>query len=613
MTTSTTPKQSMIGPRLSIMMFLQFFIWGSWYVAAPGYLVSIGFGAADFGWTYSVGPIAGMISPFLVGMIADRFFATERVLGLMHLLAGGIMLYATTLMGGGETVAATPFVINFVFFAHMLCFFPTLSLTNTLAMHNMTDSEKQFPMIRVFGTIGWIVAGFMVGTFDWGTSINMFKLAGWSAILLGLYSFSLPHTPPPSKGKKISARELLGLDAFVLLKKRSFFIFMVCSFLVCIPLAFYYQIAYRAVLVSGVTNAPAKMAFGQVSEILFMLLMPFFFKRLGVKWMLFVGILAWVIRYALFAIGTPHEVLWMMMAGILLHGICYDFFFVTGQIYTDKSAPEEIRGQAQGMLVLFTLGIGMFIGAQVAGRVEGAFTPEATLWSKYESQEIAGVMNDIKKTQSELNEADKKSLEGGLVALGGQGILPPEKGSGGFSVVGTLKKLFGVKNETPIHINSENKKNLTTQLKPLTKDIQSEIEKQLAIIDDKEKTSKEKKAARKELKEAGEEGVKKNAGILKDISTSLAENHVAQLKPAPPETVKSLLVQKVSNAYIAAYKGDVEFKGMKQMDWKSIWAYPAAGAAVILLIFLLLFKDDTKTEVVTDNEVATAAAAEEMV
>jgi len=613
MTTSTKTGQSMIGPRLSIMMFLQFFTWGAWYVSAPGFLGGIGFGAAEFSWTYSVGPIAGMISPFLVGMVADRFFATERVLGIMHLLAGGIMLYATTLMGGEGIEAAKPVVINFVFFAHMLCFFPTLSLTNTLAMHNMTDSEKQFPMIRVFGTIGWIIAGFVVGTFDWGASINMFKLAGWAAVLLGLYSFSLPHTPPPSKGKKASARELLGLDAFVLLKKPSFLVFMICSFLVCIPLAFYYQIAYRAVIVSGVTNAPSKMAFGQVSEILFMLLMPFFFKRLGVKWMLFVGILAWVIRYALFAIGTPESVVWMMMAGILLHGICYDFFFVTGQIYTDKSAPEEIRGQAQGMLVLFTLGIGMFIGAQVAGRIEGAFTPEATRWSQFESGEIAGAMDDVGEAQSQLDEAGKKSLEEALVALGSQEILPPEEGSGGFSVVGTLKKLLGIKNETPIHINSKNGSELTNRVNPLVKEIQSGIEKQLVIIDDKEKTKTkaDKESARKELESAGKEGVKKKVRILKDASMSFAKKHMAQLKPSPSDEIKSLLTKKVSNAYLASYKGGVEVEGMKKMDWKSIWMYPAIGAAVILLIFLLLFKDDTQTKVVTEGEVA--ASAEEMV
>jgi nucleoside transporter len=367
--------------RLSVMMFLQFFIWGAWYVTAPRFLSQIGFQGSDFGWTYSAGPIAAMISPFLVGMIADRFFATERVLAAMHLAGGAIMFVATTLM---LSEAPSPTVINWMFFAYMLTFMPTLALTNTLALHNMDDPEKQFPMIRVFGTIGWIVAGIVVAYSNlvvgsnWSTSVEMFYVAGGAAIALGVYSLTLPHTPPPAAGKSVSLGELFGVDAFVLLKQPSFLIFMVSSFLICIPLAFYYQMAERTLAQAAITAPAFKMTFGQMSEIFFMLVMPLFFARLGVKWMLFVGMLAWVIRYALFAVGAPDGIAWMLLLGVILHGICYDFFFVTGQIYTDKVAPPAIRAQAQGMLVLFTLGVGMFIGAQVGGRLEQHYTPAAS-------------------------------------------------------------------------------------------------------------------------------------------------------------------------------------------------------------------------------------------
>ncbi|MCA8996686.1 MAG: MFS transporter [Planctomycetaceae bacterium] len=372
--------------RLSIMMFLQFFIWGSWYVTAPIYLGSIGFGATDFGWTYSVGPIAGLIAPLFVGMIADRFFPGQIVLGVMHLIGAGCMYYATTLM----TVAdPSPALINTVFFGHMLCYYPTLALSNTVAMRNMSDPEKEFPYIRVFGTIGWIVAGVILSLNGWGTTIDMFKLTAIAGAILGVFSFFLPSTPPTTTGK-VSVREILGLDALVLLKDWNYLVFIVSSMLICIPLAFYYQIASRvaelvdfsqygfiqslqALLQLGDVIG-ATMALGQVSEIFFMLVMPLFFARLGVKWMLAFGMLAWVARYVLFAIGAPSEVHWMVLVGILLHGICYDFFFVTGQIYTDRKAPQPIRAQAQGLLVMLTLGVGMLIGAQTAGMIEGMYT-----------------------------------------------------------------------------------------------------------------------------------------------------------------------------------------------------------------------------------------------
>jgi len=357
--------------RLSIMMFLQFFIWGAWYVTAYLYLGKIGFGGEEIGWTYSVGPIAGIISPFLVGMIADRFFSTERILGVMHLLGGVAMLSAASLMTAENP---SPSVINMALFVYMLCYFPTLALTNSLALHTLSDSEKFFPLVRVFGTIGWIVAGLFISWKKWDTQIEPFQIAAYASFAMGIYSFFLPHTPPPSAGKKVTSREILGLDALVLLKKPAFLVFMVSSFLICIPLAFYYQMATKFITQAGLEDPAAKMSLGQMSEIVFMVLMPLFFAWLGVKKMLLVGMLAWVVRYALFALGAPEGVVWMLIGGILLHGICYDFFFVTGQIYTDKIAPKEIRSQAQGMLVLFTLGLGMLIGAQVAGKLEVAFT-----------------------------------------------------------------------------------------------------------------------------------------------------------------------------------------------------------------------------------------------
>ncbi len=364
--------------RLSIMMFVQFFVWGAWYVTAPNYLGTIGFGANDFGWTYSVGPIAGMISPLFVGLIADRFFSAQRVLGVMHLAGGGIMFAATTLMQAAEP---SPNMINLVFFGYMLTFFPTLSLTNTIAMRNMTNSEKQFPLIRVFGTIGWIAAGILLSYLGpegakWETTIFMFYLSAGAAVCLGLFSFALPDTPPVKQGK-VTARELLGLDALVLLKNRSYLVFLVSSILICIPLAFYYQIASRVVEMNG-QPIGLTMSYGQMSEIIFMLVMPLFFARLGVKWMLAVGMLAWVVRYTLFAFGASNDVFLMILVGVVLHGICYDFFFVTGQIYTDQAAPKDLRAQAQGLLVLFTLGLGMFVGAKFAGWVEGKATPQVS-------------------------------------------------------------------------------------------------------------------------------------------------------------------------------------------------------------------------------------------
>lgn len=362
-----------IRTKLSVMMFLEFFVWGAWYVTAPNYLTTIGFKAGDIANTYSAGPIAGMITPFFIGMIADRFFPAQVVLGIMHLLGAALMLAATTLMHASSPSAN---VINLTLFGYMLTYFPTLALTNTIAMRNMGNSEKEFPLIRVFGTIGWIVAGLLLTQVHWDTNIGMFYLTAGAALLLGLLSFVMPSTPPTQEGR-VSVRQVLGLDALVMLKDRSYLIFLVSSILICIPLAFYYQITSRIVEMADLPIGRT-MSYGQMSELFFMIVMPLFFLRLGVKWMLAVGMLAWVTRYTLFAFGAPQQIAWMIIGGIVLHGVCYDFFFVTGQIYTDQAAPRQIRAQAQGLLVLFTLGLGMFIGAQVAGKIEAQHTPQAS-------------------------------------------------------------------------------------------------------------------------------------------------------------------------------------------------------------------------------------------
>jgi len=374
--------RSSTSARLSVMMFLQFFIWGAWYVTVGIFMGENGMGA-DTHWAYTVGPLAAVISPFFLGMIADRYFDVEKVLGVMHLL-GGVAILAAPFMSGSPTV----FILLLAL--HMLCYMPTIGLTNTLAFHNITDQEKQFPLIRVFGTLGWIAAGVLVSLgLNAETSAIPFYVAGGASILMGFFSFTLPHTPPPATGSgSVTAREILGLDALAKLRSRSFNVFILSSFLICIPLATYYNFAPIFANDVELTNVAFKMSFGQMSEVLFMVLMPFFFRRLGVKWMLVVGMGAWVLRYALFALAAPAGTVWLIMFGIILHGICYDFFFVTGQIYVDKKSTADIRGQAQGLLVLITLGLGMLIGAQVSGWLNNWFKDGAEVLSAADWQDF---------------------------------------------------------------------------------------------------------------------------------------------------------------------------------------------------------------------------------
>ena len=373
---------SYVGTRLSIMMFLQFFIWGAWYVTVGNYMYAVGM-FDEVPWAYTVGPIAAIISPFFLGLVADRFFATERVLGAMHLIAAAAMFCAPAAAEAGSQW----FIL--VLLVHMLAYMPTLGLTNTLAFHNITDQERQFPLIRVFGTLGWIAANWVVSKWMHADKSELqFYITGGAALALGLYSFTLPHTPPPGRGQKLSTREILGLDSLVLLKQPAFAVFIISSFLICIPLAAYYNYAPIFVDAMGFEDPAFNMSFGQIAEVVFMLAMPLCFVRLGVKWMLLVGMAAWVARYGLFSAAADEQVRWMVLGGILLHGICYDFFFVTGQIYVDKKAPVRIRGQAQGFLVLVTQGLGMWIGAWAAGLLVGTYTPAAAADLKAEVQRL---------------------------------------------------------------------------------------------------------------------------------------------------------------------------------------------------------------------------------
>ena len=366
-------------------MFLQFFVWGAWYVSMTGFINRMDMSAVT-GAAYTIGPLAAIIAPFFLGMIADRFFATEKVLGVLHIL-GGLCLIAAPFAAKAFQLDAPPenasLFYNLVLhdlpaytqpfilllFAHMLCYMPTLGLTTSISFQNLENQEKEFPAIRVLGTIGWILGNIAV-SFLAGKdqSAAQFYMAGGAAILLGLFSFTLPHTPPASKGKKISAGQIFGVDSLRLLKNPAYAIFILCSFLICIPLAGYYAQARNFVdatgsLVNG--SATFTMSFGQMSEVFFMLVMPLFFARLGVKKMLAIGMLAWVVRYGLFAMAAEDQVFWMVLLGVLLHGICYDFFFVTGMIYVDKKSPDDIRNQAQGFLVLVTQGLGLGIGAKL--------------------------------------------------------------------------------------------------------------------------------------------------------------------------------------------------------------------------------------------------------
>lgn len=366
--------------RLSLMMFVQYFIWGAWAPTLGNYMSLIGAGE----WiplAYALGPIACMIGPFFLGMVADRFFDSEKLLGVLMLIAGAAMC--------AMPLAARTDLFLPLLGLHALCYFPTLGLTASLAFHHLKNQEKEFPVVRVFGTIGWAAIGLFMGyVLQADNTATPLYIGGGAALFLGLYSFTLPYTPPPSKGQSTTWKQIAGIDAFNALKSKSFVVFLAAAMLIFIAFGTYFPYAplyFTAIHenffegTSLFANPSGEMAFGQVSEIFFMLLIPFFFRRLGVKWMLLLGMLAWVARFAIFAVGASVGMYYFILVGILIHGICYDFFFVTGQIYIDKKTAPEIRGQVQGLLVLLTQGIGFFLGTQLSGLFVNTYGTEGQL------------------------------------------------------------------------------------------------------------------------------------------------------------------------------------------------------------------------------------------
>ncbi|MEO6188286.1 MAG: nucleoside permease [Ginsengibacter sp.] len=358
--------------QLSTMMFLNFFIWGAWFVTMGTFLgKQLQASGTQISLAYLTQSTGAIVAPFIIGLIADRFFSAQKILAVLH-IAGGILLWFAS--------TAENFNLFFPFlFVYMILFMPTLALVNSISFRQMNDPTKEFPFIRVLGTIGWIVAGVTISVIGWdkpgnkGALANTFSMAAICSILMGLFSFTLPSTPPLKKGVKSSIGEILGLDALRLLKSRSYLIFFLASIAISIPLSFYYNFTNLFLNEKGMDSTAGIQSLGQVSELLFMLLMPFLFIRLGVKKMLAIGMLAWGIRYVCFAYGNIDAGYWMLIVGIVLHGLCYDFFFVTGQIYTDKLAGEKFKSAAQGLITLATYGVGMLIGSLVSGPIVDAY------------------------------------------------------------------------------------------------------------------------------------------------------------------------------------------------------------------------------------------------
>ena len=363
--------------QLSFMMFLNFFVWGIWFVTMGTYL-SKTLHASDVqnGLAYGTQSLGAIIAPFVIGLIADKFFSAQKILGILHLL-GGVLMYYISLKS--DFSSFYPAILTY-----MILYMPTLALVNAISFKQMNNPEKEFSFIRVWGTIGWIIAGLLIGWLELeqnGTLINTFKISAAVSIVLGIFSFTLPDTPPQNTGKKISFGEIIGLDALKLLKDKNFLVFFLSSLLICIPLAFYYQETNLFLNEIKMNGAAAKMSMGQMSETIFLFLMPLFFIRLGVKKMLLAGMIAWLIRYLFFAYGNVESGISLLYLGIILHGVCYDFFFVTGQIYTDEKAGPAIRSSAQGMITLATYGVGMLIGFWFAGLMTEQFkTPDGHIW-----------------------------------------------------------------------------------------------------------------------------------------------------------------------------------------------------------------------------------------
>ncbi len=362
--------------QLSFMMFLEFFIWGGWFVTLGTFLGdNLKATGGEIAMAFSTQSWGAIIAPFIIGLIADRYFNAERILGVLHLL-GAFLMYQ--MYNASDFALFYPYVLGY-----MIIYMPTLALVNSISFNQMKDPAKEFSFVRVFGTIGWIAAGLIISyVFLWdsaearaeGMLKNTFLMVAIASALLGLFSFTLPKTPPTSiKDGNVNISTILGLDALRLLKDRNFLIFFISSILICIPLAFYYQNANPFLAEIGMENPTGKMTIGQASEVLFMLLLPFFFKRFGFKMTILAGMLAWTVRYLLFAYGNAGDLAFMLIIGIALHGICYDFFFVSGQIYTDSKAGEKFKSAAQGLITLATYGLGMLIGFWVAGKISDMY------------------------------------------------------------------------------------------------------------------------------------------------------------------------------------------------------------------------------------------------
>ena len=352
--------------QLMVMMFLMFFTWGAWYGQMGKYLFTTLKASGDqIGSAYATFSIASIIAPFFIGMIADRFFSAQKVMGVLNLLGAGILYLLIQ--------NQNPDVFFWYILAYTLTFAPNLALSSSIAMNQMNDPGKEFPAIRVLGTIAWIIVTNIIGFYGLGDKIAIYQIAMFTSIAWGLFSFTLPDTPPKATGKA-TISQILGTDAFVLFKDRSFLIFFISSVLVCIPLAFYYAHANLSLTESNMTNVENKMSLGQASEVLFMLLIPFALQRFGIKKMLIVGLIAWIIRFLCFGYGNGISTEWILYLAIILHGVCYDFFFVTGQIYTDNKAGDKIKSSAQGLITLATYGIGLGIGSKLSGIVLDKYT-----------------------------------------------------------------------------------------------------------------------------------------------------------------------------------------------------------------------------------------------
>ena len=354
--------------KLSLMMFLEFFIWGAWFVTLGTYLLrNLHTSGVQVGVAFLTQSIGAIVAPFVIGLIADRFFSAQKILGVLH-LAGAVLLW--------QAAAATDFGAFYPYILiYMILYMPTLALVNSISFRQMQNPQQEFANIRVLGTVGWIVAGLTIAQLGWeasGTLGLTLKMAAGASAILGAFSFLLPATPPVKKEGPTTVGDLLGLDAIRLLKNRSYLVFFLASVAICVPLSFYYGFTNPFLNEVGMKSAAGVQSLGQVSEVLFMLLIPVFFARLGVKKMLAIGMLAWVVRYVFFAYGNGDSTYWMLITGIVLHGICYDFFFVTGQIYTDNLAGEQSKSAAQGFITLATYGVGMLIGSLLSGQIVDA-------------------------------------------------------------------------------------------------------------------------------------------------------------------------------------------------------------------------------------------------